>query len=264
MMSEILTPIIAMAALGLLFGAGLAYALKIFGIEVDPTLALIITKLPGANCGACGRAGCAGFAEALKNGEALPAGCPVTSDETRMEIAKILGLNDFSGDRKAAVMRCNGGVNAKNKYTYRGISNCKAASLLFGGFKACAFGCLGLGDCVDVCPFGAIKMNHKTGLPEVKKEKCTGCGNCVKACPKGLFELVPVSAQYYVKCSSKDATPVKVKACRASCIACRKCEKICPVSAIKVEGNLSHFDYGKCQNTGKCAEVCPTKVIVKL
>jgi len=71
---RILIPVISMAALGLVFGVGLAYALKIFGIEVDPKFALLITKLPGANCGACGKAGCAGFAEALLKGEAMPAG----------------------------------------------------------------------------------------------------------------------------------------------------------------------------------------------
>ncbi len=264
MIAELTIPVAAMTALGLIFGAGLAYALKIFGVEVDPTVALIITKLPGANCGACGRAGCAGFAEALKNGEVPLTKCPVSTDETRQAIADILGLAHESAVKMAAVMACNGGASAADKYVHRGIKTCKAASLLFGGHKACAFGCLGFGDCVEACPFDAIKLNHKTGLVEVNRKRCTGCGYCVKACPKKLFTLIPAAAQYYVKCSSKDTTPVKVKACKASCIACRKCEKICPFGAIKVEGNLSRIDYQKCQNCGKCAEVCPTKVIVKV
>ncbi|MDD3089705.1 MAG: RnfABCDGE type electron transport complex subunit B [Candidatus Omnitrophica bacterium] len=262
-MTEIIIPVAAMTLLGLLFGAGLALALKIFGIEVDPKMALIITKLPGANCGACGKAGCAGFAAAVFHGEVPPSACPVSSDETRQEIASILGLDQGSaGERMTAVVKCNGGEAAKDKYTYRGIKSCKAASLVFGGYKACSFGCLGFGDCADVCPFGAISV-HK-GLAVINHKKCTGCGNCVKACPKGLIELIPAKAGYYVKCNSKDPAPVKVKACKASCIACRKCEKACSVTAIKVDANLSRIDYQKCQNIGKCAEVCPTKVIVKI
>ena len=72
MIMNLLIPIAAMAVLGLIFGVGLAYALKLFGIEVDPTISMIIAKLPGSNCGACGKAGCSGFAEALKKGEAVP------------------------------------------------------------------------------------------------------------------------------------------------------------------------------------------------
>jgi Na+-translocating ferredoxin:NAD+ oxidoreductase RNF subunit RnfB len=249
-----------MAALGLMFGVGLAYTLKIFGIEVDPTVALIITKLPGANCGACGKAGCAGFAEALVRKEAAPARCSVCSDETKKAISQLLGLDFASAEKMTAVCLCNGGKNAVDKFTYRGIQSCKAASLLFGGQKACAFGCLSFADCVEACCFGALSMGDD-GLPHVDEAKCTACGACVKACPKKLFILMPRKNEYYVKCSSKDAGPVKIKACKASCIACRKCEKACPLAAIKVESNLSKIDCAKCQNLGKCSEVCPTGVI---
>ncbi|MBN1526139.1 MAG: RnfABCDGE type electron transport complex subunit B [Candidatus Omnitrophica bacterium] len=262
MMTQILIPVVTMAALGLTFGAGLAYALKIFGIEVDPKTALIITKLPGANCGACGKAGCAGFADALVKGEAVPSGCPVTNSEARKAIAEILGIEDTLKLKQIAAVRCSGGNKAKDKYVYHGIKSCRAASLVFGGYKACAFGCLGFGDCVEVCPFDAITMGDD-GLPHVDPERCTACGNCVKACPKGLFTLIAEKNVYYVACSSTDPGGAKAKVCSASCIACKKCEKACPVSAIKVDANLSRFDYQKCQNIGKCFEVCPTKVIKK-
>ncbi len=260
MISELIIPVIAMTSLGLLFGIGLAYALKIFGIEVDPTIALIITKLPGANCGACGKAGCAGFAEALVRGEVAPVRCPVTSGENQKAIAQILGIEPGSAEKMVAVCLCNGGKNAIDKYAYHGIQSCKASTLLFGGHKACSFGCLGLGDCAEVCLFGAIKIGED-GLPHVDEEKCTACGACVKVCPKKLFNLIPRKNEYYVKCSSTDPGPVKIKACKASCIACRKCEKACPSAAIKVESNLARIDYDKCQNIGKCIEGCPTSVI---
>jgi Na+-translocating ferredoxin:NAD+ oxidoreductase subunit B len=262
MISQILVPIVAMAALGLIFGLGLAYTLRIFGIEVDPKIFLILSKLPGANCGACGKAGCSGFAEALKKGEAMPSGCVVSNEESRRAIAEILGVDYNTKIKTVATLLCSGGKNAKDKYVYSGIKSCKAASLVFGGQKACSFGCLGFGDCVMICPFGAIKMGSGN-LPEGDIYICTACGNCVKVCPKNLFELVPPEKIYYVKCSSRDPGGATIKACKSGCIACKKCEKACPVEAIKVESNLSKIDYAKCQNIGKCFEVCPTKVIAR-
>jgi RnfABCDGE-type electron transport complex B subunit len=259
---RLITPVVTMSALGLFFGVGLAYVLKIFGVKVDPTVALIITKLPGVNCGACGKAGCAAFAEALKKGEMTPSECVVSDDESRKIVAQILGIDYNPKVKTIATVLCNGGSRAKDKYEYRGIRNCKAASLIFGGHKVCAFGCLGLGDCVDVCPFGAITMSEDD-IPVVDAGKCTACGKCVSVCPKKLFEITPFDKHYYVKCSSKDPGAVVMKACSAGCIACRKCEKACPPAAIKVENNLAKIDYRKCQNTGKCFEVCPTKVIAK-
>ncbi|MBN2453854.1 MAG: RnfABCDGE type electron transport complex subunit B [Candidatus Omnitrophica bacterium] len=251
-----------MAALGLLFGAGLAFALRIFGIKPDPKIFEILSNLPGINCGACGKAGCAAFAEALARGEAVPSGCSVSSAEARKALARILGLETEEKVRMVATVFCNGGARAKDKFAYGGIKSCKAATLLFGGQKVCSFGCLGFGDCVDECPFGAIKMGED-GIPVVDPEKCTACGKCVKICPKNLYKLLPVNIVYYVKCSSKDPGGVTAKACSSGCIACAKCEKVCPTGAIKVESNLAGIDPAKCENIGKCFEVCPTKVIKK-
>ena len=259
---RLITPVVTMAALGLFFGVGLAYVLKVFGVKVDPTVALIIAKLPGVNCGACGKAGCTAFAVALKKREATPSECVVSDDESRKIVAQILGIDYNPKVKTIATVLCNGGSRAKNKYTYRGIRNCKAASLVFGGHKVCAFGCLGLGDCVDACPFGAITMGADE-LPVVDANKCTACGRCIAACPKKLFELVPIEKRYYVKCASKDTGAVVMKACTSGCIACKKCEKACPTAAIRVENNLAKIDYGKCETIGKCFEVCPTKVIVE-
>lgn len=262
MMIKILTPVIAMAALGLIFGVGLAYALKLFGIQIDPITFMLLSKLPGSNCGACGKAGCAGFAEALKKGEAMPSGCAVSNEEARKSLAEILGIDYNPKVKTIATVLCNGGKNAKDKYIYKGIRTCKAASLVFGGYKSCSFGCLGLGDCVRVCPFDAIKMTEQN-IPEVDPKKCTACGNCAKTCPKNLYELTLIKADFYVKCSSKDPGGITAKVCKSGCIACLKCEKACPIGAIKVKSNLSRIDYEKCQNIGKCFEVCPTKVIQK-
>jgi len=262
MITKILIPVAAMAALGLIFGVGLAYTLKLFGIEVDPVILQLLARLPGSNCGACGKAGCAGFAEALKKGEAMPSGCAVSNDEARHAIAEILGIDYNPKVKTIATLICNGGKNAMDKYIYQGFKTCKASSLIFGGQKACSFGCLGFGDCVDACPFDAIKIGAG-GLPVIDPNRCTACGNCVKVCPKSLYVLLPLVAQYYVKCSSRDPGGITMKVCKAGCIGCLKCEKVCPTGAAKVDMNLSKIDPAKCRNIGKCLEVCPTKVIIK-
>ncbi|HPM43180.1 MAG TPA: RnfABCDGE type electron transport complex subunit B [Candidatus Omnitrophota bacterium] len=262
MMIKILIPVAAMAVLGVAFGLGLAYALKIFGIKIDESVFRILEKLPGSNCGACGKPGCAAFAEALKNGEAVPSGCVVSNDEARKAISEILGIEHKSARREVATVLCNGGTRALDKYGYRGIKSCRAAALVFGGPKVCSYGCIGLGECVDACPFDAISMGPDK-LPVVDQEKCTACGKCIKVCPKNLFHLLPVDVKYYVKCSSRDKGGITAKACRAGCIACLKCERACPEKAVKVASNLSKIDPAKCRNIGKCFEVCPTKVIVK-
>ncbi|MFH1189814.1 MAG: RnfABCDGE type electron transport complex subunit B [Candidatus Omnitrophota bacterium] len=261
MIMRILTPVLAMAALGLIFGVALAYTLKIFGVELDPRVFKLLSMLPGSNCGACGKAGCAGFAEALAKGEAIPSGCAVSNAEARRSIAELLGLGHEGRAKMVAAVLCNGGKRAKDKYSYKGIESCKAATLLFGGHKACSFGCLGLGDCVRECPFDAIGMGPD-GLPVVDAARCTACGKCVKACPKGLYELLDEKC-YYVKCSSGDTGAATAKACGSGCIACMRCEKACPTGAVKVESNLSKIIQGKCKDVGRCMEVCPTKVIVK-
>jgi ferredoxin len=48
--------------------------------------------------------------------------------------------------------------------------------------------CMGCGDCVEACPFGAIKMG--VGVVEGVQRNCMGCGVCVSACQTGALSLV--------------------------------------------------------------------------
>lgn len=262
-MSEILVPVLTLSSLGLFFGLGLAIASKKFCVISDPKLEKIIDKLPGANCGACGKPGCMGFAEALIQGECTIDKCPVTEQDKRTEIAELLGQEVKQKVKTVAVLHCGGGKEAKDRFKYEGVKDCIAANLIHGGQKACVYGCLGFATCVKECPFGAISMNEETGLPVVDEDKCTACGICVGICPKKLFTLVPRDKKFYTNCSSLDFGKAVMEVCPVGCIACGKCEKACPVSAIKVINNLAIFDYEKCQNFGECAKVCPTKCIVK-
>jgi len=51
--------------------------------------------------------------------------------------------------------------------------------------------CIGCGNCVGSCPFGAIEMDGSTAI--INDGKCTECGACVESCP--LEALAPSEAK---------------------------------------------------------------------
>lgn len=262
-MNIILFSILVLCGLGIFFGLVLAYAAKKFYVPVNATVERILSFLPGANCGACGKAGCRGFAQALLRGEMDLSSCAALAKENRKAIADILGLNLSEKEKLVSSLHCCGGHHAKDRFIYEGIEDCIAASLTLGGQKECRYGCLTFGTCVGACPFGAIVMTGE-GHPKVIEEKCTACGVCVQACPKNLYTLIPFEikrAPIYVACSSLDSGKTVLIVCGLGCIACRKCEKACPKGCMKVIDNLARIDYAICDGCAECAKVCPTKVI---
>lgn len=259
-MAEILVPVVALGFLGLVFGVGLAIAAKRLAVHTDPRLEKVHGLLPGANCGACGGAGCFGFAEMLISGKAPLSACKVAEDRARELIAGVLGMKAETRLKQVATLHCAGGTKVKDRFDYRGIKDCVAANLVMGGQKGCVFGCLGFGTCELVCPFGAIKMSGE-GLPVVDKDKCKACNKCVEACPKQLFTLVDLTQNVYVACRSRDTGKDTRAVCVVGCIACRKCEQVCPSDAIHVMDNLAVIDYSKCTSCAECVKVCPAKTI---
>lgn len=270
-MIQYLPPIITLTVLGLFFGIVIAFASKKFAVIQDPKIQEILGKLPNANCGACGLAGCANFAEVLVKGDTALSNCRACSEEQAAGIAAILGVPHSSADKQVAALRCHGGSKAKNKFEYQGIADCQAAAQLMGGYKLCGYACLGLGNCARVCPFNAIRMDTGTGLPVIDAAFCAGCGRCARACPRKLLVLIPRQfpkskireRRIYVGCGSLDAAKTVVNVCAVGCIACKKCAEACPVAAIKAADNLAVIDYAKCIVCGKCAQVCPRGIIKK-
>lgn len=257
---DVLTAVAVVAAISLLLGVLLALFIRFFGIEDDERVKNIKNALPGANCGACGYKGCADYAEALAEGRGAPNLCVPGGAGTAKALEDILGVEVKAAEAKVAFVHCNGVASVTSKKAdYKGIETCRACSMLYAGDGACAYGCLGCGDCADVCPTDAICLDD--GIARIISERCIACGACVRTCPKGIISLVPAAATTFVVCSNKDKGADARKVCKAACIACKKCEKSCPEGAITVKDNLASIDYTKCTGCGICAECCPTGAI---
>jgi Na+-translocating ferredoxin:NAD+ oxidoreductase RNF subunit RnfB len=250
--------------LGILLGLGLAFAARLLAVRRDERVEAIEKALPGANCGACGFAGCAAYAAQIVGGEVALDLCTVGGAEVAKQVARIMGV-EYQGSaagKRVPQVHCRGGQGtAERAFNYSGVEDCVALFALFGGNKICKYGCLGLGTCMRVCPVDAIYYDAE-GLVWVNKEICISCGQCVKICPTGVMQWLPYEADYLVVCSSKDKGALVRKYCKVGCIACKICEKKSPEGGYKVEDNLSRIDFAAAGDRKAGADACPTKCIV--
>ncbi len=269
--SIILLSVVFLCVTAVIASISLLLVSKKFTVKEDPRIEQVTEMLPGINCGVCGFPGCRSFAEALvegaRKGDIADLMCPVGGLSTMQEVGDFLGFKISAAEPKVAVLRCGGSRQVTDRlFNFEGPRKCAIAHSLFSGENGCAYGCLGLGDCVDACHFDALYMNPETGLPVVNADNCISCGACIKACPRQLFELRPLgeaAKRVWVNCMNQDKGSVAVKICKVACIGCGKCVEECPedVQAITLENNLAYIDPGKCITCGKCINVCPTNAI---
>ena len=258
---QYLIPILLFAALALLAGVLLSVFSKVFAVEQDERIPAVREALPGANCGACGYAGCDAYAEAVVLEGAKPTACIPGGAAAAQKIGEAMGVDVGDVAVMKAAVRCNGCTGAVvDKYTYMGATSCAASNMFYEGKKTCTSGCLGLGDCVAVCKFDALHIED--GIAVVDRAKCTGCGACAKACPNNLIEVFDASRAIEVLCSSHFNAKDTIKMCQKGCIGCKKCVKVCPSGAVQVVDNHAVIDHDKCTACMACVEACPRKCIV--
>lgn len=261
--TAILVSVAILGGVGLTFAGAIALTHRKFKVWEDPRIDAVADMLLGANCGACGQAGCRAFAEGVVQGALQPAGCTVMSADAVVSLASFLGVEAGETNKRVARLLCAGGSNvAIQQADYLGLETCKAAAAVAGGGKGCRWGCLGLADCEVVCDFDAIFMNAY-GIPIVIPDKCTACGDCVEACPKDLFTLMPIEQKLIVQCKSALEGDEIEALCRVACTACGRCAADAAPGLIAMQDGLAVVDYSKNDLADPAAIArCPTGAIV--
>jgi len=259
-MDAIAIAIVYITIIGAACAVILSVAAKVMYVAVDERIVQIQDALPGTNCGACGFPGCSGYANALIEDSTVKSNlCPPGGAEAIAKISAVLGIESEAALSKTAVVHCGGDADARVlKMAYKGIQTCYAANEVFYGESACAYGCLGYGDCVAACPIDAICLEN--GLARVNTN-CTGCGLCVKACPTRIISVNEGGLKPVIACSNIEKAAAVRKKCTKCCIGCGRCARECPEKAIIMENNLAKINYEKCNNCNKCLDLCPTKCI---
>ncbi|MDA3787366.1 MAG: RnfABCDGE type electron transport complex subunit B, partial [Desulfobacula sp.] len=205
--------ILMMGGLGVAIGTVLVIASKAFYVYEDPKVVAIDDALPGANCGGCGYPGCNANAQAIVNGVQDVNSCVAAGDDVAMAIAQIMGVSVTDKEPEFAGPGCfYSKDDADMEYKYLGVTDCRAAAMLFGGMKVCRIGCLGLGTCVKACMFGALSIGSD-GLPKVDQKKCTGCGACERACPKNIIRLTSMTRRIMREYTKEECITPCQRAC---------------------------------------------------
>ncbi|MBN2739251.1 MAG: RnfABCDGE type electron transport complex subunit B [Spirochaetales bacterium] len=250
--------------LGIAFGVILAVSSKLLAVEKDERVERLENVLPGLNCGICGYAGCASYAEALTQNETEFTKCAPGGEKAAKAIAEVLGVSiDVNMVKKVAQVHCRGGkTTAQYVFDYQGVKDCNALFAMHGGNKACPYGCLGQGSCIAVCPVNAISYDAD-GLVWVDKEKCISCEKCVSVCPTHVIKMIPYDADVLVACNSIDKGPVVKKYCSVGCIGCKICSKQSPEGGFVVDNFLAVIDYSQKGDREAAMEKCPSHCIIR-
>ncbi|GAB7081340.1 RnfABCDGE type electron transport complex subunit B [Megalodesulfovibrio paquesii] len=262
----IIVSVLTLFTLGFVAAGILAVASRVLYVEEDPRIEVVVEALPGANCGGCGFAGCESYAVAALNDPMIPPNlCCAGGPDVSVRVAELTGKAMGDAEPKVAFRRCmKDEGKVATRFAYQGATSCAAANLVLGGPDACAFSCLGFGDCVRACPFDAMWLEN--GLVRISPDKCTSCGTCIRTCPNNILELIPRRARVMVFCSTKDKGKAVKDVCEAGCVNCGACIKKCPAKCISNAGGRIAIDHTACLAYGPdcdeaCVKACPRNIL---
>lgn len=88
---------------------------------------------------------------------------------------------------KVAIVEYDEFENTLPRLEYNGVKNCALFKKTYGNLNFSNTSCLGLADCVSVCPQNAISLQKTTINIDVT---CNGCGLCIPICPQNIIKLI--------------------------------------------------------------------------
>ena len=267
-MKQVLTSILYLGGIGFLFGIILSILDKKLRVKEEPLVKEILDILPGINCGACGYAGCEAYAKEVAKRKDVLTGCIPGGESVNNKVASLLGVESRQTTSFKIIVLCAAKFrDRKISFDYRGPGTCSLAHVGLGSID-CRYGCLGFGDCVEVCPTRALKVED--GLVKVDYKKCIGCGKCAGICPRNILKLVRADSKnlYVVSCSNPGDALYTKKVCSCGCIGCGICVKIVKESPFYLDDKLSKIDYDKINKNSEseldtAVNKCPVKIIDK-
>jgi electron transport complex protein RnfB len=137
-------------------------------------------------------------------------------------------------------------LSPKTQQIFLACSNQSKSEKLAG---KCSQGCTSCGDCLEACPYGAIRWEGS--LPKIDYQRCRSCSICVIKCPpKSYIDRIPIRPTAFIG---------------LQCNGCGQCKAICPTDCIIGKKNEHHkVIRGQCIGCGLCFEVCPLKAVTML
>lgn len=133
-------------------------------MSVNGLAARINDALPQTQCTRCGYPDCAGYAQAVADGEAGINQCPPGGAEGIERLARLTGLAPLRLDPQF------------------GTEGPRAMAVIDEAW------CIGCTLCLDACPTDAILGIHKH-MHTVIETHCTGCELCIPVCPVDCISL---------------------------------------------------------------------------
>ena len=158
--------VLALAGLGIAFGAALGFAAERFETGGDSVVDEINAILPQTQCGQCGYPGCRPYAEAIAAGEAINR-CPPGGEAGIALLADLLDLEPIPLDEE------HGEEQEAKMVAYIREDEC-----------------IGCTKCIQACPVDAI-LGAAKRMHTVIASECTGCDLCVEPCPVDCIDMLP-------------------------------------------------------------------------